>query len=391
MPSEAPLQNQLRATRTRLGLSQQDLATAAGVTRQSIGGIEAGLYAPSVSVALRLARALGCPVEELFWLEGERQTLQAIPARAARPGAASRMALAQVGGRWIAQPLAGDAAFREEMIPADGTGTPGPESAPFAVELLDDLESLGRTVALAGCTPALSLWARAAERWHPGLRVRWSFANSLQALESLLLGEVHAAGLHLDDPAAGEDNASVVRRLARERPVCLVNLGVWEEGLLVAPGNPKGLRRGADLVREDIRIVNREAGAGSRMLLEQTLREDGVPSSAVRGWERTVPGHLEVARVVAAGGADAGVSTSAVAAVYGLGFVPLRRVRYDLALLREYLDHEPVRQLLGTLDHRWVRSQLRLLAGYDTARTGELVAASGPGAGEPEAARKESQ
>jgi molybdate-binding protein/DNA-binding XRE family transcriptional regulator len=371
---ESGILNQLRAVRIRLGLSQQELAQAAGVTRQTVGGIEAGLYGPSAGVALRLARALSCRVEELFWLEDDRATITAVPALAVPAGRPVRLAVAEVDRRWVAHPLVGEDAFRTEMVPCDGLGQRASGTDTLEVELFDEPARLRRTVALAGCTPVLSLWARAAERWYPGLRVHWTFANSTEALRSLGAREVHAAGVHLFDPATGEDNTPFVRRFAAGRDVVLINLGVWEEGLLVQPGNPKRLRCGADLAQPRVTMVNREEGAGSRLLLEETLRAERVRPEAVCGFDRIARSHTQVAAEVAAGRADAGVSSACVAAAYGLDFVPLRAARYDLALIREYLDHEPVRQLLGTLDHRWVRSQLNVLGGYDTARTGERVA-----------------
>lgn len=372
--AETPLQNRLRSVRARLGLSQQELAQAACVTRQTIGGIEGGQYAPSATVALRLARALGCRVEDLFWLEEETTTLEAEAVEDFEPGEARRLVMGRVGGRWLAHPLAGEAAFRTEMVPADGVGARGAGDVHVRVDLLEDASALERTVLLAGCTPALSLWARAAERWHPGLRVHWTFANSQEALRRLARGEVHAAGLHLWDAEQEEFNTPFVRKALGGAQSLLVNLGVWEEGLALPHGNPCALRRVEDLARPDVEIVNREEGAGARLLLEQTLAEAGVPVQAVRGYPRTVPGHVEVAREVASGRADAGVTTSAVAAAFGLAFLPLRAVRYDLALRRESLEEEPVRQLLASLDHRWMRSQLQVLVGYDTSRTGEVVA-----------------
>jgi len=367
MKGEGAIRSRLRSLRVQAGLSQADLAAAAGVTRQTVGGIEAGLFGPSAAVALRLARALGYRVEEVFWLEDDLPPVEAeVVGAEAEPGA--RVALARVGGRRLAWPLVGAGAFRAEMVPADGV-----LEGEGAVRLLDEPEALERTVAVAGCTPVLSLWARAAERRHPGLRVAWRFANSTEALGSLARGEAHAAGLHLVEAASGEQNAPFVRRHLPGRGVALVNLGVWEEGLVTAPGNPRGLRGGADLARPDVRLVNREAGAGSRLLLDALLAEAGVPSAQVPGYRDEVRGHLEVAAAVAAGRADAGVTSACVAAAFGLGFVPVRPVRYDLAVPREFLEHPPVARLIGSLEDRWVRSQLAVLGGYETARTGEMT------------------
>ncbi len=407
--NEGGLKNRLQATRTRLGLSQRELAGVAGITRQTIGGIEAELYAPSASVALRLAKALGCRVEDLFWLEDDLPTVQArlvLPdsvqtaggersdaesaftaegISAAGNGAAlpRRVTLAQIGGKWIAHPLQNAQAFRTELIPADGltnvqTDVAARNSAPsvsenVAVRLLDEPDALMRTVLLAGCAPALSLWARSAERWHPGLRVHWRHANSTIALESLARGEIHAAGVHLCDIRGGHDNAPFVRQALKQGSLVLVNLGVWEEGLLLRPGNPKCLQTGADLTQGGVRIINREPGAGSRLLLDSWLQSEHIEPEQVAGYGQLVGGHLEVAQAIQAGVADAGISAESVAAIYGLDFVPLRSVRYDLALRKETLDFEPMQQLLGTLRHRWIQSQLRALGGYDTTHTGDII------------------
>jgi len=379
MKPGGPLHNGVKAARLRMGLSQQELAARTGVTRQTISGVESGLFAPSTTVALHLAQVLGCRVEDLFWLEeAEPASVAAVPAGDLPAGVKVRLALAQVGGRWVARPLLGDDAFRTELVPADGTGLRAAGAERVQVRLFDRPEHLAQTVLLAGCSPEMSLWARAAERTHPGLRVQWLFANSMDGLERLRRGEVHAAGVHLYDPVTGEHNTPFVRRLLPDRNVVLVNLGTWEEGLLVPPGNPLGLHSAADLAQPGITVVNREPGAGARLLLEQSLQAAGVPSQAVAGFDREVLGHLEVARAVALGQAAAGVSTAAVAAAFGLGFVPLRRVRYDIVVPRAHLEEPPVQQLLGTLGHRWVWSQLAALGGYDTSRTGETVATLGP-------------
>lgn len=371
MNAEPGVRNNLRAARVRAGLSQQDLAAAAGVTRQTISSLEGSVFSPSAAVALRLARALECKVEDLFWLEDEAAVITARTAAALGIGE-TRVAVAEVGSRWVAHPLVGDQAFRTEMIPCDGLAFPDRLGA--RVRLLDDPGALQRTVAIAGCTPVLSLWARAAERWHPGLRVLWTFANSTRALESLAAGHVHAAGLHLYDSDAGEFNTPFVRRFVRGQDVALVNLGVWEEGLMVRAGNPRGIRSAAELADPRVLLVNREEGAGARALLDRALGEAGVPSQSVRGYDNAARSHEEVARAVTSGEADAGVSSGCVAAAYGLDFIPLQEVRYDLAIVRAYLEHPSVRQLLATLDHRWVRSQFSVLGGYNTERTGETVA-----------------
>ena len=236
MKAESRLRNNLREVRTRLGMSQQDVATLAGVTRQTISGVESDLFAPSAAVALKIARALGCRVEDLFWFEEDAPEIAATPAAGAPTGDGLRVALGRVGGRWVAHPLIGEQAFRTELIPADGIGALAPGASTMRVKLLDDLETVTGTVILSGCSPATSLWVRAAQRWNPGLRVHWVFANSMAGLGLLQRGEVQAAGVHLCDPETGEHNVPFVRRTLPDRTVVLINLGIWEEGLLVQAG-----------------------------------------------------------------------------------------------------------------------------------------------------------
>jgi molybdate-binding protein/DNA-binding XRE family transcriptional regulator len=395
-------------------MSQQELANIAGVTRQSIGGVELGQYAPSVAMSLRLAKALGCQVEDLFWFEEDLPEVEAILAGSVPKQQRSRVSLARVGDQWIAYPLVGNDAFRIEMIPADGETLaviypdakesvrveelPSISKLPLAseaasnerqsegeaqsqnvtnkvlVRILDDVDKLHNTVVIAGCTPVLSLLARATERWHPKLRIHYRFAHSGAALRSLCRGEVHIAGMHLYDADTGEHNIPFVREALTGKSAVLITLGVWEEGLLVPPGNPMGVKTVSDLVEFGATIVTHEVGSGSRMLLERKLQEEGVPLHKVKGSDHIVHSHQDVALSVVSGIADAGISTASIAAAFGLGFIPLHSARYDLVIIKEYLEEEPVKQFLSILGHQLVRSQLEILGGYDTSKIGEVVA-----------------
>ncbi|MEH2160936.1 MAG: substrate-binding domain-containing protein [Nostoc sp.] len=375
MKQDSDLRNNLKSIRTRLGMSQQDLANIASVTRQTISGVESGLYAPSVAITLRLAKALGCQVEDLFWLERDLPEIEAVLAKPVPNGQQLRVSMARVGGQWIAYPLIGKDAFRQDMIPADGESTSLTGTNKVRVRLLDDnLDTLHNTVVIAGCAPVISLWARATERWHPQLRVQYNFANSMAALHSLCRGEAHIAGMHLYDPETGEYNTPFARDVLAGREAVLITLGVWQEGLLLKSGNPMGIRTVTDLVAGGATIVNREIGSGSRMLLEQTLQKEQIPFDAVKGFDNILKSHQDVAQAIVGGIADAGMSTASVATAFGLGFIPLHQSRYDLVILKEYLEEAPVQQLLSTLGHRMVHSQFEILGGYDISKIGEVVA-----------------
>lgn len=135
-----------------------------------------------------------------------------------------------------------------------------------------------------------------------------------------------------------------------------------------------GVKTVSDLVDFGATIVTHEVGSGSRMLLERKLQEEGVPLHKVKGSDHIVHSHQDVALSVVSGIADAGISTASIATAFGLGFIPLHRARYDLVIIKEYLEEEPVKQFLSILGHQLVRSQLEILSGYDTSNIGEVVA-----------------
>jgi putative molybdopterin biosynthesis protein len=148
---------------------------------------------------------------------------------------------------------------------------------------------------------------------------------------------------------------------------------VWEEGIVTARGNPKGIRGIEDLARKDVRIVNREKGAGSRFLLDSRLERLKIDVKRVAGYRHLASGHLPAAWQVRTGAADCCIATRAAARVFGLGFIPLVSERYDLALRRQHLDLPTVQVLLDTLNRSNFRRELESMGGYDTRVAGQRI------------------
>jgi molybdate-binding protein len=196
--------------------------------------------------------------------------------------------------------------------------------------------------------------------------------GSTAALEALERGEVHVAGLHLVDARSGEANVPFVRRHLGGA-VTLVTFASWEVGLLVRKGNPKSIRGPHDLARRDVKLVNREEGAGVRLLLDQRLKAEGVRPSQVRGYRDVALSHLDVGRRIAEGAADVGVGIEAIARLLGLDFVPLQTERYDLVIPAVHLTHPGVSRLLEALARREVRAEIEALGGYSTGQTGRRI------------------
>jgi molybdate-binding protein len=181
------------------------------------------------------------------------------------------------------------------------------------------------------------------------------------------------AGLHLFDPSSGESNLPFLKRTLKGHAYDVVTFAIWEEGFLVRPGNPKGIRAAADLAEPTVMLVNREEGSGARLLLDQRLRGAGVEPARIRGYETTARSHFEVARAIAAHQADVGIGIRSAAHSFGLDFVPLQAARYDLVVPAAYLkSHPTLANLFDTLVSRSFRNEIEALGGYDTRETGKM-------------------
>ncbi len=350
------------------GLSQQQVAERAGVTRQAVNGIEMRRYMPNAAVALRLAQALDCRVEDLFHLpEASREHPVLTGAELLETG--ERVALARIGDALVAHPLTGPRAIIEGFQPADAVAAPDGGH----VKMLAPEDAPGKTAVLLGCDPSLTLLVSWVARSVPQGRLLWLHAASQSALDALPRGLAHVAGSHL--PGDGtEANVGPARRALGRRGGLVVTYASWEQGLMVTPRNPQALHSAADLARPDVRIVNREPGSGSRKLLDELLAKDGLAAADVAGYASVVPSHTAVARAVAAGTADAGIGLEAVSRSFGLDFVPLTEVRFDLVIPADHSSHFVVRAMLDVLQGAGLRMDLAALPGYSTSDTGNVVA-----------------
>lgn len=363
------VENRLAELRQKRGLGAAALAKMAGVSRQTIYAMEAGSYVPNTAVALRMARALETTVEELFSLAGDAPGVEARSESAViLPGSGEvetgqPVQLCQVNKHLMAVPPSPVAWY---LPVSDAILT-----APSKVRIYDAGADFGDRVLVAGCDPGISVLARHVQPG--GVELVLAHRNSSQSLELLRQGSIHIAGTHLRDEPSGESNLPEIGRLFPKNTVAVICFAVWEEGLVTAPGNPKEIRGVEDLARQDVAIVNREEGAGSRNLLDTRLRRAGIDASGVRGYGRTASGHLAAAWQVQTGGVDCCVATRAAARVFGLGFVPLATERYDLAIRRQHLELPGVRALLDTLNRASFRRELEGIGGYDTRSAGRRV------------------
>lgn len=368
--------NTLYEMRQKRGLSAAALAAEAGVSRQTIYAMEAGSYVPNTTVALKLARTLTTTVEELFPLEEETEA-RAEPLEALLIGGpvseGQPVQLCPVGAQLIA--VAPDS-YDWSLPPADAVllskAKAGSKPTPVRVQPFHARLDLGKRLLVAGCDPGISVLARHLRR--AGIELVVLNRNSTTALSLLRDGLVHIAGSHLRDAETGETNISSVRKLFDRRQAAIIGFSNWEQGLVVARGNPKAIQAVADLARKTVSIVNREPGAAVRILLDDELKRLGVPAKAVKGYDRLANGHIPAAMQVMNGTADACIASKSAARVFGLDFVPLVKERYDLVLRKKTLDMPEVQALFDTLGRAAFRRELEAMGGYDTTPAGQQFA-----------------
>jgi putative molybdopterin biosynthesis protein len=352
----------LRLARQARGLSQQQLAGMAAVTRQAVSAVESGHSDPSLRVALALASALGMTVEDLFGPGGPADPVLAQPV-APLGGEGSRVTLATVGDTFVALPLHGDTAARTGFGPAGGL-VAGPAArqarGPITVRPIGPPRP---TLIVAGCDPALPLLETPLALLDPPVGFAWWPCGNGEALRLAAAGLVHAAGVH----QAGEPGDAV------EIPggAGVVGFTSWREGLVIRP--PAQVTGLGDVARAGLRLVNREPGAQARTLLDQERLRLRLDPAELPGYDTQAAGHLQVAAAVAGRLADAGVSSEPAALAYGLDFIPLAEERFDLVLPAKHAASREVQGLLRVLTSPWLLAQLASIPGYDPAGCGERV------------------
>lgn len=358
----------LKSVRVAKKLSQSELAERVGIKRQAVYDMESGRYMPNTLIALRLARELGCRVEDLFMLEAPEDR-KAVTLAEESVFSDARVSLAHVRHRLVAYPMDGKWLHADRFQAADGLLNQDRAS----VQLLQPEESLKKNIVLLGCDPAFALLSSHVSRQAGGTRLQCRFASSLAAVKALAAGHAHAAGTHMHNTDASESNISLVRKMLTGANVMVFAFSMFEEGLMVAPGNPLNIRSVGDLGRGDVRMVNREQGAALRTLLDDCLAKAGIPTTSVKGYDSLVSSHNQGAQVVAYHLADAALGLRAVAVAHGLDFVPIQAVRCDLVIPYDLLDLSAIKILLDVLQTRAMRKELGSLPGYDASSTGKLI------------------
>jgi molybdenum cofactor synthesis domain-containing protein len=291
-----------------------------------------------------------------------------------------RVNVGRVGDRMIATPLPRGAGSITSLTKASGflvipdTVEGIGEDKPQPVTLLTSRQRVKQTLIVAGSHDiTLDVIANLLKNYHPNMTMASSNVGSLGGLLALRKGNAHLAGSHLLDTDTGQYNTSYIRRYLPGLEVRLVNLVYRDQGLVIARGNPKGIKGLGDLTRPDLSLVNRQAGSGTRVLLDWQLKQLGIDSRAIKGYEREEYTHMAIAVDVLSGTADAGMAIYAAAQALGLDFLPVATERYDLVIPAVHFDGPLVQTLLEIITSKEFKNQVMALGGYDVRDTGTLI------------------
>ncbi|HAG11376.1 MAG TPA: molybdopterin biosynthesis protein [Desulfotomaculum sp.] len=291
-----------------------------------------------------------------------------------------RVKLGRVGDHVIATPVTRGAGVVMSLIRADGVVRVPRFSEGIAkgeiteVELLrSDHEVQETTVIIGSHDNTLDILANYMRLFFPEASVSSAHVGSLAGLTALRKNEAHCAGIHLLDEETGEYNVSYLKRYLPKKEVILVNLVYRQQGLIVKKGNPKNISGLEDLTRQDITFVNRQNGAGTRVLLDYSLKQKEISPDKIKGYDREEYTHMAVAAAVAAGEADCALGIQAAANALNLDFISLGEERYDLCIPEEHWETRYIKRLLSVIESPDFKKEVSSLAGYDLRDCGKIM------------------
>jgi putative molybdopterin biosynthesis protein len=242
-------------------------------------------------------------------------------------------------------------------------------------ELLKDLDQIENTVVVVGSHDnTLDVLANQIKVRDCRFGLSSSNVGSLGGLMTLRNGYCHTAGCHLLDTETGTYNVSYIRRYLPNMRVKLVNLVYRDQGLMVPKGNPKGIKGIEDLARDGISFVNRQAGSGTRILLDYRLGSFNAKPESIKGYDQEEFTHMSVAVTVLSGAADTGLGIYAAAKALDLDFIPIVTEEYDLVIPEEFFGDDKIELMLEVIRSEAFKKQVDQMGGYDTSKTGSVVA-----------------
>ncbi|EGL81732.1 molybdenum cofactor synthesis domain protein [Caldalkalibacillus thermarum TA2.A1] len=291
-----------------------------------------------------------------------------------------RLNIGYVNGKYVANPLTRAAGVTMSLVKADGLLIVPPESLGYeqgekvTVELYKPLETIRKSILFSGSHDlSIDLLSSLIKERDQDRQIISSHTGSMAGLMAIKKGETHVAGIHLLDEESGMYNIPFVQRYLKDEDVVLVRFLQREQGWIVPKGNPHQISSVQDIVDKNLIYVNRQRGAGTRILFDSLLAQNDLSVNDIRGYEREVYSHLNVAAAVKEGTADVGLGIYSAAKALDLDFVPVADESYDLLMSREFYESEGGQLLLAVMVSEAFKIQIEQLGGYKVKDIGQVV------------------
>lgn len=291
-----------------------------------------------------------------------------------------RMTIGSIHGTYVANPLTRAAGVTMSLVRADGllripAGHMGYEQGEVVeLELYRPKEQIDRTIVVTGSHDlSVDVLHTLLRKLHPDRFLVSSHVGSMSGILAIQKGEAHAAGIHLFDEETGTYNVPFIEKYLKGQDVVLVQLVYREQGWILPKGNPLGIKSVADLIKPGVTYINRQRGAGTRLLFDYLLKKEGMDRNAVYGYDREAINHLGVAAAVAGGAADVGLGIYSAAQAMDLDFIPVAEERYDLLMSKRFYSSIEGQVLLQIIRSESFRTEMEALGGYSCRESGQIV------------------
>ena len=290
-----------------------------------------------------------------------------------------RVNLTEINDEIIAVPKKRGSAAMESIVKADGIirisenkeGLSKNDKAP--VILLEGKEKIKNNLSLIGSHDlSLDLIQDEIQKNMKDFYLNIQSVGSMAGLMALKRGECQLAGAHLLDPETGNYNLTHLKRIFKDKKMALITLVERQQGFYVKKGNPKNINSISDLLAKDISFINRQRGAGTRVLFDYLLNKNEIEPSEINGYEQEEFTHIAAAIAVGRGSADAALGIEAAAKATEVDFIPVTEERYDLILFEEDLQDKRIEYLISLLRNKETQKKIEKLGGYKTEKTGNI-------------------
>lgn len=231
----------------------------------------------------------------------------------------------------------------------------------------------GALLASGSNDPILDMLQTYLRKSHPEFYLFSANTGSTDGLKALNMGHTDIAWSHLFDPKSGEYNIPFLGTLLPNVKPVVINLFVRDIGFITLPKNPLGIRGFEDLTRKGVKFLNRQKGAGTRVLLDHHLKRLKIPPSKISGYEKEVYTHFEVGLSILSKEADVGIATIAVSKLFGLSFIPITRERFDMVLDKKNFFDRGVQAFIEVLSSSTFRNRVEQLGSYDFRHSGKIL------------------